>query len=932
MKRAWIFGLSMWSCACQPTEHLAWDPPAGTQSFILALEEPECSGRTTCEAARAYRGDVLEEPFLLPEDHYRIYLLAYPYGLETLGVAEGPLQSCLNLSGSLLCQPGQPLPESSVFAAEISGSDAGDFEPVPLASEAIRAILIPRLGAEACANRGRCLDEAGECTDCPDTAEVLLPGAPELPQPVQLIPFSCPGGWTESDGICLPLEEARALSSGACTRGTVQRRGDSTCTPLYAACPSGQDRFSELTPPGAIYVDANVATSGSGSSDSPLRTIAEALALAPLGTAVTLAPGIYRECFEVDTQLIGACPEQTLIAAADCGGLTMAGASARLENVAVDGELRIEALDGARLLGVDVENRTGDCIVSRASSLQAQSVAVRECTAGLDVTGGALTLEDFVSESAEIGLRLTGADFSASRLVIRRGSIGFQMLDESVGSVSNVLIEGTGRFAANIDGAHLTMENVAVRDTSFSPDEGRAFALASTRFDSSVRLDAVAIERVANAGIAIEVAGGHTMSTTITDVYMHDIRSTLSYDSYGFFARGAVTASVSRMALLGVERISLAAFDGSEVQVNGLVVRAGRLRSDAGVQVRQGTASISNALIEDVIYKGAVVGVGLPGSSAGGDLYLENVLIRKVGEGVGTDTRIEPLGIYLEADGELEARKVEIDDVNGGGLAFGTKEEELSPARSTVSDLTLADIRRIGIPSALHDGLAIFASNTLSGTRIHVTGADAALEVFGGDTDLSNAYFESTGISAPRPAVSVTGASVRLSRTHVRSFDPVFISRSAIVDLEDVFMEAPLPMMNEDVFLALGGEVNFDRFVLDGATSHANGIALCGSTTRRAANMTVKRFINGNAFSVFGGRVETLQNFSFDGNFIGIVVSDTCRGEEIQAPLLNASDGVVRAQAAGLRVLSRDWDVANALVRVRYLADTPVQMARGASN
>lgn len=902
--------------SCQAAESLEWVAPPDTQSFVLALDDPRCEGRATCEAARAYAGNALREPFFLPEGEYQIYLLAFPFGLEALELIEGPLPSCAHPAAGPECRPGGGLPDTdTLFAAQISGREAGDFLPVPEINEAIRAIRFPRTPAENCANRGKCfLTEDRVCTDCPSAGDPVLPSKAADVMPFADFAFRCRERWVESDGICLPPEELPALPSGACARGTAQRRDRAGCEPIGAPCPEGQERFSALTPPGAIYVDGNAPIPGSGESpDAPLRTIAEALAVAAAGQTVSVAAGIYAECFATETRVLGACPALTRIDAVSCDGLELSG-TAHLENLAIDGPIRVQRGAAATVEGVDADNPArGDCLHTADADLTVRNTIARNCDgAGLLAGGGKIVLEDFITEDAIYGFRAGDrARVDAERLVFRGGAVGFQTLDGVAGTVEDLLVEGTAFSGIYVDGADLSASDILVRDTRDTVDDpGRAIDLGATRdTDSEITLRGVVVERATTAGIAVVVASGRTSTVALSDVFVRELRGNFSH---AVLLDGAVTATISRMAIAGADDTALALRRTARAELDGLVIREDHQRA---IEVLGANAGIKNAKLSGAASIGALVEDGV--------LRLENARINGIARGAagGGD---QAAAIDVAVRGELRAQRVEIDDVTGAGV--------LARSTATLTDVAISNVRSPTTPFSARDGVALYAdAAVVTGTRVSIVDAEQAVAINRSQVTLSDAFLTEVGRIESFYAIFVRDGALTLTRAYVRSPDKAIYARSSDLILTDVELFGPSVRPRDAALLALESSLVIERVVLDGRTSHGDGMALCDVTVDSARDFTIFGYGQGAAALIGAGEILDLNHFSFYDNFIGLVVADLCFGFEPAAPVINARDGTVLAQETGLRVISEVWDPASAMVRVRYVADLPIQMARGES-
>lgn len=916
--------------ACQPMVDIEWTAPLGTQSFIVALDDPQCNGRSVCGAARAYAGAELRAPFSLPNGDYQIYLLAYPTGLDALGLIEGPLPSCRNVTGSPMCQPGDPLPiPDNIFASQIAGQEATAFQPVPMASEAIVDILLPRLPPEECANRGRCfLDETRSCEMCGEPPAVLAPQPPSSPASFAPVVFECPAEWTSDGQVCVP-PEADPLPAG-CGSGYSPVFGSARCEPLGDTCPVGQDRFSPLTPPDAVYVDAGAAMGGDGTLGAPFRTIQEALVVAPEGSTISLARGVYTGCTQaVDQALLGACAGETRIDASACP-VELRGRSA-LRNVSVDGLLTITAGADVQLRGVEV-NGTADCIRADDAVVEMQSSAVRGCgDVGLRVTGGRLLLDRFYAEGVVRGIKAIDVDVAASRIVASGGEIGVEVIDGSRGTMERILAERTGEAGLSFDGAYgLIVEDVRVRDTDASNGKGaRAIRLGATRENSLLTMREVVIERSAQAGIAIEVAGTSSATLVLADVYIADVRSTQSnVTNYGFFARGDMNTSVQRMSISGAEHYAASVNDRASVSFDQLVVREGAVRSQRALDVRRAEVSLKNADFSGLQYHGLTVGTEALGVDTGGHVSLENVHLRAIGRDVGPQSEVGPSAIFVASDASIDASRVRIEDIDGTGLIFGTGVFNPGPVPSQLQDIFVADVRAIGIPFSRFDGVALYSTSQVFGARLNLEIAEQAIVVDSGVTQLSSLTSNLIGRVETKPAIRVESSSFVLTDSFVWSADVAYVAQDSTTNFTSVEMRSPVTARDSAAIAIVGGDFYARQLRLDGMQSHGEGLVLCRAKSSAISELKVTRFTQGAAVGIYSSQVAGLDRFDIDSSFVGLHVSEACLATIGDPVELIARDGIVRAQDTGMRVESRTWDASHAMTRVQFQAMTPVVVDR----
>ncbi|MCB9593444.1 MAG: hypothetical protein H6719_11990 [Sandaracinaceae bacterium] len=294
----------------------------------------------------------------------------------------------------------------------------------------------PEESAAACANgTDDDLDGAVDCADdschafCWDGSLVVAPAVTEC---FSDGPLGLAFRVVDTDGRhqrCEPDPDPAQRCGG----GEHRVPGAIDCRPPGAACPEGE--WPAVTEGGVPLLHVRPgATGGDGSEAAPFGTIAEALAVAPLGARVLLARGEHDAPGELTrrVELRGACANETTVrgplvveadgvvlsnlrlvagdaghalevhAATDADGLRVEGTvwveGARLaltDAMVIAGEgVAVTARDGARLELVEVTASGESGVDVEASTLWARSVAIRETVGtGLRLGAGASTDE-----------------------------------------------------------------------------------------------------------------------------------------------------------------------------------------------------------------------------------------------------------------------------------------------------------------------------------------------------------------------------------------------------------------------------------------------------------------------------------------------------------------------------------------------------------
>lgn len=152
-------------------------------------------------------------------------------------------------------------------------------------------------------------DAGGDAADTGLTeVEVMPPALPAL--------TPCPVGWHEVAGsagapaYCEPFDSA---GHAPCAADEAHYPGTPGCAPVGDPCPA--DGWpADLPDTNVVYANAAAPTGGDGSREAPFDTLRAAVAAAPDGATLAIAPGRYGPVGQVDRPLsiVGACTDVVL--------------------------------------------------------------------------------------------------------------------------------------------------------------------------------------------------------------------------------------------------------------------------------------------------------------------------------------------------------------------------------------------------------------------------------------------------------------------------------------------------------------------------------------------------------------------------------------------------------------------------------------------
>ncbi len=696
--------------------------------------------------------------------------------------------------------------------------------------------------------------------------------------------------------------------------------GEAACQPLgpclttFPAAPAGP----------VVYVDARAPAGGDGTRAAPKRTLAEAVAAAPDGATLLLAPGYYAPgpAIARSLSIVGACPysvalapEPLVVSGGDLvvssltlpAGLDVSGGRVRAEALFVRGPVRVHGSAASLGLNRSIVGATGHGVevsdgamatLSQSALLSSSGDQLRASGRGTVVRGDRMVISSSIKAVRPLEgtgvLALAGADVA--------------LVDSALVGV------GTGASASGY-GTHLALERTVLAGGGgqvgalFGSSAGLAVADRAM-----VTASNVAIVRARGTGI---YAGDEGTTLTLEDVEVSDgrpvqqVQSTTRQSWYvtgdGLQVAAGASARLTRVSFLANRQVGVSvrgagtALDGTGVLVAGTrpepPLQGAPLPIAPGLEVSQGARA---TLRESAFLGNREMGAEVDG--AGSLLVLENSTIAR--------TRTYP----RPAAGALTFPVTSGLSVTGGATAMLRGTSLVGNRRSSVfardADTTVSlegcsiDDTRSFRADQGGWGVQAFQGARVTLDRSWVTGSrDLAMlaESAGTVVDIRSSVLSGT---RPRPGDGARGRAVGLWDGAVAR-----LRDTAVLGHRDTALYANGPGTLLDI---TGGVVAGTRpgpgsasgrgiMVWQGATAELRGVTVADHLT---AGAQVGPF--GGALRISDSAVLRTEVERSDGLFgYGIVASTGGNLELVHSLVGEHSVGVVFSEATGIVTASR---------------------------
>lgn len=534
----------------------------------------------------------------------------------------------------------------------------------------------------------------------------------------------CASGFeTDGRGGCMAI-----LPDAPCEMGFMAVPGDETCQSVATCGASAYDGIP--VEPSTVYVDPTYSGSVTdGSLAMPYTTLDEAMAAAPAGAIVALAPGTYAPAVITKSLRIwAACPDWVTFSATTGAAIRIEADAVELHRLAVTGRgvvvdgatgvlmsemwlhdadtIGLRADGGADVTLVDslVERATGRGAVATESAVTVDRSEIRDGipdgggnaygAASSDADATLSILGSWLHHGTGIGLDVVGGQALVERTVVsdtrmKDGAEGSGVYvrtdaDGERGSLElrDVIVERNNHHGVVVYGSELEGQRVIIRDVvshDATTSSGRCMrVLARNGVFPSVLLSQSALERCQDAGILATQADVIVESTIIRDIDPHPVTNELGIGLVASSRFGVPTTLQVRG--LVVERTSTAGVlvTGSTGDLDSVFAREPSAAANEGLGFGvvfapglEDGLSAQGAARQVVIEDAVTVGFAAVLS----DVAVEHVLIRDThaseagfGDGLAV-AGLDPNVTFLTGSASLQASHVTIEGSERAGFA-----------------------------------------------------------------------------------------------------------------------------------------------------------------------------------------------------------------------------------------------------------------------
>lgn len=453
-----------------------------------------------------------------------------------------------------------------------------------------------------------------------------------------------PSGWG-----CAPI-----MPAAACAGATRPRLGDRACVPVG-------DCSAPFPPAGAILVDPALDV---GAVDAThVRSVADAIAIAPSGATIALASGTHvADAFAVSKPLTiaGRCAEKTKLvppSPAPSSGISVR-ANATIRGLTIEGYTEAIGISGAGV-ALDAEDivveqaRSRAIYAQRSGKVTLRRSVVRGTTtltpsaqtiAVLGGTSGKIVIEDSaILDSTDAALAVTDnitTSASLSRSIVRntkpradgKGGGALRAFEGAHLDVTESVIAGSTGSAIltirrNAPPPEVTLVRSVVSGTVATRETGSEIGTTiNAAFDAKVRIEESTIAD--SQGIVLYVA--EKAQLTFTRSVVIRVKRTADFVSQGATALKGGLLTTTDSAIVSLGGLGLGTWNG------GRLVMARTLISDVGGDVAEGftlgnglsasagsTIEASDSAIVDARE------IGVSATNAGSTILLDHVVVTR---------------------------------------------------------------------------------------------------------------------------------------------------------------------------------------------------------------------------------------------------------------------------------------------------------------
>ncbi len=557
--------------------------------------------------------------------------------------------------------------------------------------------------------------------------------------PVEAPNFTCRPGWTSTTldnggTICEPWPTG---TREVCASPTaMQLPGTSGCVEVGEACPAGD--WPEALPASGVWYVAPGGTGDGTSAETPMGSVAAAVAAAGPGDTVALAKGTYDEAVTVTGQVTirGACAAETKLTSSTItefdAVVTEDGGDLTLRDVQVSDSTGMGLagyggtvnLDGVAFIADTVYNVFLSEVATTATDVLStdgvESPTDQAHGYGMAAIGGTLDLSHTsILRSTALGLKLENITATIDDLAIvdvtpRVSDLGLgwglACQKVTVADIEGLVVENTISSGVEIrDDSQVTLRDAVVRHVQPGADIG-LYGYAISASDYAVLVgERLYVHDYGTSGFFLytDVDTDYTVDVTLSDVVFTGGAHAWgqSTGGFGLLVNGEGVVSMTRAVITDNEAEGIVFTKGATATLSDVrVERSGALGdAGAGITLHNPSTVLTRAILAD---------------NVGFGLYVDTLASVTASDVEVSASGAEPTafgsgGVVVTGAGDVSLSRFRVHDVGYVGMQLDTSTSVV------IADIDVHDVSP-DVDGQLGFGMALTGNGSAQADRLDI--------------------------------------------------------------------------------------------------------------------------------------------------------------------------------------------------------------------